>query len=198
MEQDRMDELGPRAEAPPGTDGEAAGEPAIRCREVVVRNATGLHLRAAVMFAEVAIRFAAEVRVRRDGRAADGRSILDLVALGAARGDRIELQALGEDADAALEAIAALAEAGFDESARGRDGHEPRSAPDGSRGALTPGEEEVLRRVARGLINREIAEELGIGIEAVVAHKARAMEKLGLETRAGVVRYAMGAGWFGS
>src|SRR4051812_8654218 len=56
-------------------------------------------------------------------------------------------------------------------------------------------EEEVLRLIARGHTNREIAARLDVSVKTVETHKARAMEKLGLDSRAAIVAYAIQAGW---
>ena len=62
-------------------------------------------------------------------------------------------------------------------------------------GELTARETEVLRLVARGHSNKEIAAALEISVKTVETHKANAMTKLGLRTRAAVVRFAMDEGW---
>jgi DNA-binding NarL/FixJ family response regulator len=62
-------------------------------------------------------------------------------------------------------------------------------------GRLTERETEVLRLVAKGYTNREIGEQLDVSTKTVETHKARAMEKLGLESRADIVSYAVGQGW---
>jgi DNA-binding NarL/FixJ family response regulator len=62
-------------------------------------------------------------------------------------------------------------------------------------GELSDREEEVLRLIARGFTNREIAARLEVSVKTVETHKARAMEKLGLEGRAGIVAHAIGRGW---
>src|SRR5262249_37354434 len=62
-------------------------------------------------------------------------------------------------------------------------------------GALSDREEEVLGLIARGFTNREIAARLEVSVKTVETHKARAMEKLGLESRAGIVAHAIQAGW---
>ncbi len=62
-------------------------------------------------------------------------------------------------------------------------------------GALTGREEEVLRLVAQGYINKEIAASLDISVKTVESHKTNFMEKLGLHSRAEIVRYALGQGW---
>jgi DNA-binding NarL/FixJ family response regulator len=60
---------------------------------------------------------------------------------------------------------------------------------------LTTREEEVLRLIARGYTQREIATQLGIGISTVETHRFRALKKLGLRSRADIVRYALQQGW---
>jgi phosphocarrier protein len=92
-------------------------------RPVVVLNALGLHLRPADLFVGTARRFAAEIRVHRDGRCVDGKSILDLATLAAECGTRLELEARGPDAEAALAALAELVASRFHEQdGAGRDG----------------------------------------------------------------------------
>ncbi|TFV40574.1 response regulator transcription factor [Bradyrhizobium frederickii] len=60
---------------------------------------------------------------------------------------------------------------------------------------LTPRESEVLRFIAQGFSNKEIAGQLNISIKTVETYKARAVEKLGLFTRADIVRYGVALGW---
>ena len=60
---------------------------------------------------------------------------------------------------------------------------------------LTGREAAVLRLVARGHSNKEIANSLEISVKTVETHKANGMAKLGLATRAGLVRFAMDEGW---
>jgi DNA-binding NarL/FixJ family response regulator len=62
---------------------------------------------------------------------------------------------------------------------------------------LTPREAEVLRLVVRGHLNKEIAATLGVGVKTVETHKANAMAKLGLTSRAALVRFALDEGWLG-
>lgn len=56
-------------------------------------------------------------------------------------------------------------------------------------------EEEVLRSIAWGQSNKEIAGELGLSIKTVESYKASALEKLRLRSRADIVRYAVRIGW---
>lgn len=84
-------------------------------RAVTVVNRRGLHARAAAKFVTMAERFGASVEVSRDGQTVSARSIMGLMMLGAGQGSTLELQADGWDAKEALEALAALVEAGFNE-----------------------------------------------------------------------------------
>jgi DNA-binding NarL/FixJ family response regulator len=74
---------------------------------------------------------------------------------------------------------------------------EPPRRAAGADGAatLTPREAAVLRLVVRGHLNKEIAATLGIGVKTVETHKANAMAKLGLTSRAALVRFALEEGW---
>lgn len=58
-------------------------------------------------------------------------------------------------------------------------------------------EKEVLKLLANGYSNKEMGARLGVSVKTVETHKARAMKKLGLNTRAEVVRYAVQEGWLG-
>lgn len=69
------------------------------------------------------------------------------------------------------------------------------AAPAAGMAHLTPRETEVLRLVARGHSNKEVAGELEISVKTVETHKASAMTKLGLTNRAALVRFAMSHGW---
>lgn len=80
-----------------------------------ISNRLGLHARAAARFVHTANRFRAKVTATRDGRTTDGKSILGMLLLAAARGAELELAAEGEDEVEALAALAALVESGFGE-----------------------------------------------------------------------------------
>ena len=60
---------------------------------------------------------------------------------------------------------------------------------------LTERETEVLALIAGGLINKQIADRLGIGLTTVISHRRNIMEKLGIRTAAGLVVYALAAGY---
>ena len=84
-------------------------------RVVTVCNQKGLHARAAARFVKLAGRYSARVTVTRSGQSVGGLSILGLMMLAAGTGVDIDISAVGADADAALEALCALVERGFDE-----------------------------------------------------------------------------------
>jgi len=60
---------------------------------------------------------------------------------------------------------------------------------------LTEREEDVLRMIAWGYSNKEIASKLGISVKTVEAHKANLMKKLGFRSRIDIVRFAVVRGW---
>ena len=65
----------------------------------------------------------------------------------------------------------------------------------GSRTDLSDRETEVLRLVAWGYTNKEIASQLNISVKTVETHKSNVMEKLSLKSRSDFVRYALHQGW---
>ena len=85
--------------------------------DVPICNQLGLHARAAAKFVHVATRFTAHVRVGRDGRVTDGKSIMGILLLAAACGTMISITADGPDEAEALAALAALVNTGFGEAA---------------------------------------------------------------------------------
>jgi phosphocarrier protein len=86
-------------------------------REVTITNRLGLHARAAARFVHTANRFRSHVTLSRDGRTMDGKSILGILLLAAARGASLIVAAEGEDEQAAVEALSALIAGGFGEEA---------------------------------------------------------------------------------
>jgi phosphocarrier protein HPr len=84
-------------------------------RQLTIVNRRGLHARASARFVKCAEGFDAEIRVTKDGQTVGGTSIMGLMTLAAAPGCRVELEAEGPDAAAALEALATLVEGGFGE-----------------------------------------------------------------------------------
>jgi phosphocarrier protein HPr len=88
-------------------------------RRVRIANALGFHLRAAAQFVRLAQQFRADVRVHLDGKGANGKSILDLTTLAAARGIWLDLEARGPDAEESNAALCELIESRFHEKNEG-------------------------------------------------------------------------------
>jgi phosphocarrier protein HPr len=88
----------------------------VTSRQVTVVNALGLHARAAARFVKVASRFRSQIRVTRGQQTMDGKSILGLLLLAAARGSQLTITADGPDDAEAVAALAALVERGFEEA----------------------------------------------------------------------------------
>lgn len=86
--------------------------------ETVVRivNPLGLHARPAAEFVKLAAKFAADITVTKDGYAVNGKSIMGVMTLAAECGSAIAIRAEGEDADAAVAALADIVRRGFDEA----------------------------------------------------------------------------------
>ncbi|WP_293459037.1 HPr family phosphocarrier protein [Phenylobacterium sp.] len=84
-------------------------------RTVEIVNKRGLHARASAKFVKLAGTFDAEVRVSKDGQTVDARSIMGLMMLAASPGCTIEIDAEGEEAEAAVAALVGLVQARFEE-----------------------------------------------------------------------------------
>ena len=84
-------------------------------RSVTVVNQLGLHARAAARFVHLATRFQSHVRVGRDAKVMDGKSIMGILLLAAGRGASITISAEGLDEQEAESALAHLVEPGFGE-----------------------------------------------------------------------------------
>lgn len=77
-------------------------------RTLEIVNEKGLHARASAKFVECVEQFDASASVSRDGMEAGGDSIMGLLMLVAARGTTIDVETSGPDADALMDALAAL------------------------------------------------------------------------------------------
>ncbi|MFC4550127.1 MULTISPECIES: HPr family phosphocarrier protein [Halorussus] len=98
---DRRDDR-PATDAPDATDGRETVD-----RRVVVERDAGLHARPARDVVTTTAEFDADVTVAFGEESARAASLLELTALGAARGDEVAVSATGPDAAAAVEAVAA-------------------------------------------------------------------------------------------
>jgi phosphocarrier protein HPr len=86
-------------------------------RQLEITNRLGLHARAAALLVQTVAQFDAEITVTKDDQTVNGKSILGLMMLAAGPGSSIEVAAQGPDAQAAVDAIAALVAAKFKEDA---------------------------------------------------------------------------------
>jgi phosphocarrier protein HPr len=84
--------------------------------DISILNSLGMHARAAAKFVHTAGAFTARIRVARGEREVDGKSIMGLLLLAAARGSSIRVTADGADEDQAIAALCALVERRFDEA----------------------------------------------------------------------------------
>jgi len=87
-------------------------------REVIICNKLGLHARPAMQFVDIANQFQSEVTVHKGGEEpgdADGKSVMQMIILAAVEGTPLQIDATGEDADAAVKKLAELVEGKFGE-----------------------------------------------------------------------------------
>ena len=84
-------------------------------RTITVVNPQGFHVRPAHLFMQLANGFKSDVKIIKGNETINGKSILDLLTLGTQNGTKLTLQAIGDDAQAAVDALAQLVESGFGE-----------------------------------------------------------------------------------
>lgn len=85
-------------------------------QNLVIINRLGLHARAAAKFSTTASQFGSKINVSCHGKVVNGKSIMGLMMLAAARGTEIDISAEGDDAEAALTALRTLVENRFGEA----------------------------------------------------------------------------------
>jgi phosphocarrier protein len=88
----------------------------VREADVRIANRLGLHARAAARFVHLANRFKSRITVSKDDSRVDGKSILGLLTLAAAKGSQLHLSIEGEDEEQALAELAALVRDRFGEA----------------------------------------------------------------------------------
>ena len=84
-------------------------------REVDIVNRLGLHARASAKLTQVASQFRSDVWVSRNGRRVNAKSIMGVMMLAAAQGSKVVLETSGPDEVEAMEAVAKLIAARFEE-----------------------------------------------------------------------------------
>lgn len=74
-------------------------------KKITVKNKQGLHARPAALFVQVANKFDSRITVKSGTEEVNGKSIMGILMLGAEKGAAIEIEAEGEDAQAAIEEL---------------------------------------------------------------------------------------------
>jgi phosphocarrier protein len=85
-------------------------------REATIVNPLGMHARPAARLVKLAAAFESHIEIVKDGLSINGKSIMGVMMLAAECGSSITFRAEGPDAEAALDALAALVAEGFGES----------------------------------------------------------------------------------
>lgn len=84
-------------------------------RELFIKNRLGLHARAAIKLVELAQSFESVITISNGEKDATADSVMGLLMLESAQGQRVQVSAEGADAEQALTAVSELIESGFDE-----------------------------------------------------------------------------------
>lgn len=84
-------------------------------RQYIIKNTLGLHARAAAAFVKIANRYRSEITIHKSGVSVNGKSIMGVLMLAAAKGMTIDLTVKGDDAGEAIEALGKLIEDKFGE-----------------------------------------------------------------------------------
>ncbi|NUN22017.1 MAG: phosphoenolpyruvate--protein phosphotransferase [Candidatus Jettenia caeni] len=84
-------------------------------RKVKISNSNGMHARPATKFAEIANKYTSEIRIKTKNKEVDGKSVIELLTLGAENDTEIVMSAKGVDAAEALDALEGLVKSKFEE-----------------------------------------------------------------------------------
>ncbi len=84
-------------------------------KKLLIINKLGLHARAAAKLTGLTSRFSSEIKISKEGRSVDGKSIMSVMMLAASKGTELSVSADGDDETDALNAIEALINNRFDE-----------------------------------------------------------------------------------
>jgi phosphotransferase system HPr (HPr) family protein len=87
----------------------------MRCQKVIIINKLGLHARASAKFVSLASEFESEITLKRNGQQINGKSIMGIMMLAAAKGAELEVCADGKDEKNAIEALTDLVNDRFGE-----------------------------------------------------------------------------------
>jgi len=85
-------------------------------RNVVIKNKLGLHARAAALLVQTVSRYNSDVYLEKDGHRVNGKSIMGVMMLAAAKGSTVRVEASGEDAGELLVQVEQLVDNRFGEA----------------------------------------------------------------------------------
>ncbi len=88
----------------------------VATRTVQIVNPHGVHARVATLIAEVVRRHQSKVSLRKGAEKVEGTDVLQIMSLGAAPGEQLQIDASGADAEAVVDAVAALVDDRYSES----------------------------------------------------------------------------------
>lgn len=83
-------------------------------RAIIIQNPQGMHARPAELFARMAMQFDAQIELVNGSQRVDAKSILHLLTLGARQGTELVVEAVGDDAQQAVDALVNLVENHFE------------------------------------------------------------------------------------
>ncbi len=95
--------------------GGPSGTDEVIARQFIITDELGLHLRPAGLLVKTANCYVSDITIEKDGVAVDGKSIIQIATLNAARNSTITITASGPDARQAVEALGALIISNFEE-----------------------------------------------------------------------------------
>lgn len=84
-------------------------------QDVTLKNETGLHARPASLFVKEASKYVSDIKIIREGKEYNAKSIMGILSMGAAKGDNITIIAEGEDAKEAIDGLVELVNSKFGE-----------------------------------------------------------------------------------
>lgn len=82
---------------------------------VTICNKTGLHARPAASIVSMSSKFDSEIKIYKDNMEVNAKSIMGVLMLAASKGTELFIEAIGDDAQSAVEALRELIESGFSE-----------------------------------------------------------------------------------
>jgi len=85
-------------------------------KQITIINKLGLHARAAAKLIGTTSRFTSDIKISKDGRQVDGKSIMSVMMLAASKGTELTFTVEGHDESDALDAIEVLIQNRFDEA----------------------------------------------------------------------------------